>query len=61
MIEQKKLRKKSEIGRKKRFFEAKKNFEEIQAQITPFIRHKKIGRGYSTVGRWCEDLILCEK
>lgn len=61
MIEQKKIKEKSEIERQKRLLEAKKNFEEIQAQITPFIRPKKIGRGYSTVGRWCEDLILCEK
>ncbi len=52
---------KSALAKKKRFAKAKKNFERIQEELTPFIKLKEIGRGYSTVGRWCENVSLCEK
>jgi len=61
MISQKKLRKKPTIGKQKRFIEAKKNFERIQTELSPFVKAKEIGKGYSTVGQWCESLVLCEK
>jgi len=61
MISQKKLRRKSTIGKQKRFIEARKNFEKIQTELAPFIKVKEIGKGYSTVGKWCESLVLCEK
>jgi len=61
MIEQKKLRKKRTSGKQKRLIEARKNFEEMQGQIAPFIKFQKIGKGYSTIGKWCESLVFCEK
>jgi hypothetical protein len=61
MIEQKKLKKKRKNGKQKRLIEAKKTFEEMQGQIAPFIKSQKIGKGYSTIGKWCESLVLCEK
>lgn len=62
MIEQRKIRKKEHnIGKQKRFIEAKKNFEKMQTEIAPFIKAKRIGKGYSTIGKWCESLVLCER
>jgi len=60
MISQRKLRRKSSIGKQKRFIEAKKNFEKMQEELAPFIKPKEIGKGYSTIGKWCESFILCE-
>jgi hypothetical protein len=47
-------------SKQKRFSEAKKNFEKMQKELAPFIRQKQIGKGYSTVGKWCESLVFCE-
>jgi len=61
MSNQKIPKEKSAWGKKKCLAKAKKNFDRIQQELNPFIELKDIGRGYSTVGRWCENLNLCEK
>ncbi len=37
----------------KRLLEAKKSFQSLQKEITPFIKQKKV-KINSTAGEWCE-------
>jgi len=41
------------LKKKNRFSKAKKDFEKMQKEIAPFVRHRKLIQ-YSTAGKWNE-------
>jgi len=55
MINSKEIKKEEQ----KRLLEAKKNFQNLQEEIKPFIRQKKIEMK-STAGEWCETSEMSE-
>lgn len=47
-------------GGEERLEKAKKNFQRMQEEIAPFVRHDQF-REFSTAGRWRETSQLAEK
>ncbi|MDE1889585.1 MAG: hypothetical protein KGJ87_09810 [Planctomycetota bacterium] len=43
--------------RQKRILEAKKSFQKMQEEISPFIRYRRF-KEFSTAGEWCETSSL---
>lgn len=45
----------------KKFESARKDYIIIERKIAPFIKKRRVDKGYSTAGEWCNNTDLCFK
>ena len=52
---------KDNVEQIKKLESARNDYKKIKRKIAPFIKERRVDKGFSTAGKWCNNSDLCFK